>query len=177
MNQGWTLFPTALGDLGLAWRGDEISRVVLPDESAAMVRRLEKHGARQTPPAWVAALVEKLVRHVDGAPQDFSRVPLACSHLPPFRRAVYEATRRIPAGRTATYGELATRVGSPGASRAVGQAMAHNPCPVLMPCHRVVAAHGGPGGFTAAGGLGIKARLLLAEGARLPGVDLAPELF
>lgn len=177
MNSGWTIFPSAIGDLGLSWRDGEILRVVLPDERAVMTRRLNEHGVRQTPPAWVQAIVDALARHVAGEPQDFSAVPLAFAEQPPFRQAIYAITRGIPVGRTLSYGELATRAGSPGGARAVGQAMAHNPCPILMPCHRVVAANGRPGGFTAAGGLTIKARLLLAEGARLPGVELPPTLF
>jgi methylated-DNA-[protein]-cysteine S-methyltransferase len=91
-------------------------------------------------------------------------VPLDLSGLSPFHRRVLQATRRIPYGRTATYRDLARRVGRPRAARAVGQAMARNPVPLVIPCHRVVAAGGGLGGFS--GGLDLKRRLLALEDAR-----------
>ena len=83
---------------------------------------------------------------------DLSAAPLDFSRLPAFDAAVYEALRRVPAGETVTYGELAERVGRPGAARAVGRAMGDNPWPILVPCHRVVGADGKAGGFSAPGG-------------------------
>jgi AraC family transcriptional regulator of adaptative response/methylated-DNA-[protein]-cysteine methyltransferase len=92
-------------------------------------------------------------------------------HATAFRRRVWEALRRIPAGQTRSYGEIAVEVGIPGAARAVGTACAENPVPIVVPCHRVVAANGRLGGYS--GGLARKRQLLAAEGARVEGVDLA----
>ena len=83
--------------------------------------------------------------------------------LTPFRAAVMDTLRKVPAGTTVTYGELARRTGRPGAARAVGSIMARNPVPVLVPCHRVVATDG-LGGFS--GGLDVKRMLLRLEGAQ-----------
>ncbi|MCK4277043.1 MAG: methylated-DNA--[protein]-cysteine S-methyltransferase, partial [Phycisphaerae bacterium] len=108
-----------------------------------------------------AAQAERQIRaYCAGRLRRFT-VAIDLSGIPPFHRKVLTAARRIPYGRTATYGELARRAGSPRAARAVGQAMAHNPVALLIPCHRVVAAGGGLGGF--GGGLALKRRLLALE--------------
>lgn len=86
--------------------------------------------------------------------------------LSPFRRAVYEVARAIPRGETRSYGWVAAAAGSPGAARAVGQAMAHNPWAIIVPCHRIVRTDGGLGGF--GGGLELKERMLGVEGAEVP---------
>ncbi|AKU92473.1 Methylated-DNA--protein-cysteine methyltransferase [Vulgatibacter incomptus] len=104
--------------------------------------------------------------HLDGRPQDFTRVPLDLSNVSPFAAKVYLALRQVPAGSTVSYGELAREVGSPGAARAVGRAMATNPVPILVPCQRVLAAAGKPGGFSAYGGVLTKERMLALEGWR-----------
>jgi AraC family transcriptional regulator of adaptative response/methylated-DNA-[protein]-cysteine methyltransferase len=95
-------------------------------------------------------------------------------HATAFRRRVWEALRRIPAGQTRSYGEIAVAVGAPGAARAVGTACAENPVPIVVPCHRVVAANGKLGGYS--GGLARKRQLLAAEGARVEGVNPADRL-
>jgi len=118
-------------------------------------------------PAWVKRLLARMARHVSGRPQSYDDVLLDDAHLPAFHRRVYRALRQVPVGRTVTYAELAGMAGSPGAVRAVGQALARNPYPLVVPCHRVVAAGGRPGGFTAPGGLETKVRLLAAEGVAL----------
>ena len=125
-------------------------------------------------PPWARGLRARLARHVAGRPQSYDDVVLDDARLPDFHRRVYRALRQVPAGRTVTYAELAALAGSPGAVRAVGQALARNPYPLVVPCHRVVAASGA-GGFTAPGGLETKARLLAAEGVLLP-VGPQPEL-
>ncbi len=94
-------------------------------------------------------------------------MPLDLDGLPPFRRKVYETAREIGPAKTATYGELADRAGKPGSARAVGQALSKNPFPIVVPCHRIVAAGNKPGGFTSWNGLETKAKLLEAEGTRL----------
>ena len=83
--------------------------------------------------------------------------------VPPFHRRVYEAAREIPPGDTLSYGAIANRIGSPGSARAVGQALGRNPFAIVVPCHRVVAANGKLGGFSANGGVTTKANLLALE--------------
>lgn len=169
-------FPTAVGPMGIAWRTDRIAAVQLPESSAAATLarlrgRLPAESAPSTlagAPPWLRRAVAALQRHLDGTPQDLASVPLALDGLADFRRRVYEAARAIPPGRTVSYADLARRVGSPAAFRAVGSAMRTNPFPLFVPCHRVVASGGRPGGFTAYGGLATKERLLAIEGAGRP---------
>ncbi len=118
-------------------------------------------------PRWVGEVLARMALHVAGAPQRYDDVALDDAHLPDFHRRVYRALRQVPAGRTVTYAELARLAGSPGAVRAVGQALARNPYPLVVPCHRVVAAGGRLGGFTAPGGLQLKQQLLRSEGVAL----------
>jgi methylated-DNA-[protein]-cysteine S-methyltransferase len=96
---------------------------------------------------------------------DLISVELDMSGVPPFHRRVYQLIRTIPPGETMSYGEVATLLGSPGAARAVGQALRRNPFALVVPCHRVVAAGGRLGGFSANGGLATKVRLLALEAA------------
>ena len=97
---------------------------------------------------------------------DLSFVTLDVERVAPFERSVYERARAIPSGATRTYGEIAAELGDPGAARAVGQALGRNPFPIVIPCHRVLAAGAGLGGFSAAGATATKARLLEIEGAK-----------
>lgn len=107
---------------------------------------------------------ERLGRYFDGELDALADVPLDLEPVGPFREAVYAALRKVPAGRTLGYAELAALVGRPGGARAVGRAMATNPVPLLVPCHRVLAAHGAAGGFSAPGGFETKLALLAREG-------------
>ena len=156
------VFTTPLGRIGVAAGDRGVVRVMLP--SAVAGRRCRASGA-STGAAKAkahAAQAEREIRaYCAGRLREFT-VPIDLSGVPPFHRKVLAAARRIPYGRTVTYGELARRAGSPRAARAVGQAMAHNPVALLVPCHRVVAAGGGLGGF--GGGLALKRRLLALEG-------------
>ncbi len=113
-------------------------------------------------PEWVRAAVAVLTRHLGGEAVDLAGLPLDLQGLSPFARRVLEALRGTRPGEVLTYGQLARLAGSPGAARAVGQVMAHNPLPILIPCHRVVAAHG-PGGFSLFGSLETKERLMALE--------------
>ena len=92
--------------------------------------------------------------------------------MPPFHRRVYAVARAIAPGTTLTYREVAARLGEPDAARAVGQALARNPIPIIVPCHRVVACGGKPGGFSAPGGIVTKFRLLDLEGVRNQTLEL-----
>ncbi|HMP02310.1 MAG TPA: methylated-DNA--[protein]-cysteine S-methyltransferase [Gemmatales bacterium] len=113
--------------------------------------------------SWFGPALAALQRYLDGAPVDLATIPIDLSSQPPFRRRVQEACRRIAFGRTQTYADLARQVRAPGAARAVGSAMSHNPVPLLVPCHRVVRADGGLGGFSGPGGVSLKADLLRME--------------
>lgn len=124
-------------------------------------------GGSPMPPA-IAAAAQALRRHLGGEPQRLDDIPLDLEGVPPFHQAVYEILRTIGPGQTIGYGELATRLGRPGAARAVGGAVARNPLIIVVPCHRVLAAGGRPGGFSAPGGTATKARLLALEGVALP---------
>lgn len=168
---GYALFETALGWMGVAWNDAGVTAVQLPEaDRDATERRLAERARAASPPsarrpAWVGRLAEKLAKHARGEPQSFDDVPLDTRGVPPFHAEVYRVARSIPAGTTRAYGEIASALGKPGAARAVGQAMAKNPFPVVVPCHRVTAAGGKPGGFSAYGGLVTKDRLLAVEGA------------
>ncbi|NUQ72852.1 MAG: methylated-DNA--[protein]-cysteine S-methyltransferase [Polyangiaceae bacterium] len=169
---GRARFDTPLGQCGIAWSSKGLTRFDLPGhgekrtEAARAGRPLEALGEEMQPsnaPAWVREAMELIRRHLGGNPQDLSVIPTDMDGISPFFRRVYEAARSIPAGETLSYAELAERAGSPKAFRAVGQAMAKNPLPVVVPCHRVLAAGGKLGGFSAPGGTTTKVRLLKLE--------------
>lgn len=180
---GHHLFMTALGLMGIGWNERGVSRLVLPGASPADTERaltaarngfarVECAPDRQVRldsvlPARVAALVAGIRRWADGAAEDFSHVPLDLRGVPPQRRAIYREARRLQYGDVATYGELGERAGLAEGAREVGQAMAANPVPLIIPCHRVLAAGRKLGGFSAPGGAAAKARLLAMEGVRL----------
>ena len=165
----YTVFDTPIGHCALVWHETGIVGVQLPEGSAAATARRTCQrfaGAiRRTPPALAQRAIAAIGVLLRGGGDELSSVPLDFSGQGPFCRRVYELARAIPAGETVTYGELAARAGEPGAARAVGQAMARNPFPLIVPCHRVMAAHGGAGGFSARGGVATKFRLLRIEGA------------
>ena len=167
------LFDTALGTCGLAWTSLGLLWIQLPERTRAatrtrMTKAIAAHPeAAEEPPAWVVDAMDRLRAHLDGKVVDLDGVRLDVRRVPPFFRKVYEVARAVPRGEVRSYAEIARASGSPAASRAVGQAMAKNPWPVVVPCHRIVASAGKPGGFSAAGGLDTKARLLALEGATL----------
>jgi methylated-DNA-[protein]-cysteine S-methyltransferase len=162
-------FDTTLGRCRIGWSERGIARVRLPEtQEARATRRFATETEEADPPEGVAAVIRDIVAHLGGQPQDFSAVALDSSGIDEFARRVYSATRAIPAGRTATYGEIAERIGAPGEARAVGQALGANPIPIIVPCHRVVAAGRRMGGFSAPGGTLTKTRLLALEGVGLP---------
>ena len=168
---GYTLFASPIGDCALAWNDAGLTAVRLPESSArklrAAMRRKYPGLEPQRPPAPAQQAIVAIRLLLAGGPDQLRSVRLDLSQVSPFYREVYEAARRIPAGVTLTYGELAARVGAPGAARAVGQAMGRNPWPLIVPCHRVLAAGGRAGGFSAPGGVTTKLRLLGIEGAPL----------
>jgi methylated-DNA-[protein]-cysteine S-methyltransferase len=169
MTTGFTVFDTAIGPCGLAWRDDVVIGTSLPDGGVAGLRaRLGQRfpdAVEGPPPAPVREAVAGIVALLDGAREDLTSVRLDFSGVPEFNRRAYEIARTIPPGKTLTYGDIAHRMGLPGSAQAVGQAMGNNPFPIVVPCHRVMAAGGKDGGFSASGGVATKRRMLVIEGA------------
>ncbi len=180
---GCCLFDTAIGRCGIAWTAHGVIRSVqLPETddagTLARLRRWTGDVEEVEPPAAVAAVIARLQQALAGKADPLLDVELDEEGVPPFNRRVYAAARAIPVGTVVTYGELARELGEPGAARAVGQALGHNPFAPLVPCHRILAAQGGSGGFSASGGTRTKLRLLEIEravlGAEGPGLFDAP---
>jgi methylated-DNA-[protein]-cysteine S-methyltransferase len=169
---GYTIFDTELGRCGIAWGDRGIAAVQLPGrDDAAMhrsVRRALPDVQESSPPPEVAAAIELIVRLLAGEPDDLASVVLDMEDVPEFHRRVYDVARAIPPGETLSYGEVAARLGEPAAAQAVGRALGRNPFPIVVPCHRVVAANGALHGFSAPGGIETKRRMLAIEGAGAP---------
>jgi methylated-DNA-[protein]-cysteine S-methyltransferase len=182
---GYALFETTLGCCGIAWTPDGISGVQLPDPDPDRSRRLMAVRLGITDPAGAASPVDpdsvsdERVRPVvaaiigllagAGDPDGvLAGAVLDPAGVPAFNQRVYEVTRSIPAGSTLSYGAVADRIGAPGAARAVGRALGENPYPIVVPCHRVLAADGSMHGFSAPGGIATKRRMLQLEGALSP---------
>ncbi len=165
--RGFALFGTPIGGCGIAWSGGRISGVQLPEASDAGTRaRLVKRfpdAREEAPPADVQHAIDGIRALLRGDAHSLSDVVLDMDGVPPFDRRVYDVTRTIRPGATLSYGQVASRIGAPGAARAVGRALGRNPFALVVPCHRVVAAGGGTGGFSASGGVGTKLRLLAIE--------------
>ena len=170
----YLIFETAAGFCGIAWNSTGITRFQLPTKSAEAAERLlllRLPGAESgLPSPQVAEAVAAAKRHFAGERTDFSRFTLDLGEQDEFFQQIYAAARQVGWGRTTTYGTLAKELGAgPEAARDVGQAMAKNPVPLIIPCHRVLAAGGKVGGFSAPGGSAAKIRML-----KLEGIDLEP---
>jgi methylated-DNA-[protein]-cysteine S-methyltransferase len=178
VTQGFALFDTLIGRCGLAWGARGLIGVQLPESApGAAWARLRRRfpDAVETEPTPVAEAVIARVRELlAGARDDLSDIRLDVEGQPAFNLRVYAIARAIAPGEVSTYGEVARALGQPGAARAVGKALGDNPWPIVVPCHRVLAASGGMGGFSASGGAETKARLLTLEKAR---TSPAPTLF
>ncbi|TLG13972.1 methylated-DNA--[protein]-cysteine S-methyltransferase [Nocardia cyriacigeorgica] len=175
------LFDTAIGTCAIAWRADAVVRFQLPEASpevtrARIMRESPEFGAvtECEPVGVIAEAIAGIRAHLDGDLDDLRWITLDTSTIPQFHRSVYETTREIDPGHTLSYGEVAERVGAAGAAQAVGQALGRNPIPLIIPCHRVLAADHGLHGFSAPGGIDTKQRLLQIE--RTPGIG-EPTLF
>ncbi len=185
-----TVVDTAMGPVGLACTDRAVVAVQLPERDEATTRRhllaklsqrdhaggaavavAEMDEAELTGTAAHAAEVIRMLLAGDDA--DITAVPVDLNHCPEFNRRVYTEARTIPRGHTRTYGQVAEAVGEPGGAQAVGRAMATNPVPILVPCHRVLGANRTLTGFSAHGGVDTKRRILLIEGS----TDVAPTLF
>jgi methylated-DNA-[protein]-cysteine S-methyltransferase len=175
---GFALFDTAIGCCGIAWGADGVVGVQLPEQhDRAMWDRLHRRfpdASEALPPTDIQQAIDGIVALLRGEARDLSFITLDMEGIPPVRQAIYAVLRSIQAGATLSYGEIATRLGDGSAARDVGEAMGKNPFPIIVPCHRVVAAGGKVGGFSAAGGVATKLRLLNIEGAQ---VGEPPTLF
>jgi methylated-DNA-[protein]-cysteine S-methyltransferase len=180
--QRYHVFETAMGFCAIVWSDAGIARFQLPVRSAEAAERLMKRRALDAepgaPPDEVFAVVSAAKRYFAGEETDFSHVRLDLGEEDALFARIYEALRRVGWGRTTTYGALAKEVGAPReAARDVGEAMARNPAPLIIPCHRVLAAGGKIGGFSAPGGATTKIRMLELEGVRLGPREAAQQSF
>ena len=182
MSESFTLFETPIGTGGIAWTERGVVGVQLPELDPLRVRaRLRRRfpAAVESPPSpEIRQVIEAMAALLRAEPADLSRVQLDMHNVPAFDRQVYQATRVLAAGQTASYGQIATRLGDPRLAREVGQVLARNPFPIIVPCHRVIAAGGKLGGFSARGGLTTKQRLLDIERANVGWqLPLQPDLL
>jgi len=173
----FTLFDTAIGCCGLVWSEGGVAGVQIHDKSQEATRkrllRRFPEAREVAPPAEIASVIDDVAALLRGEPKDLSQVRIDMGRVPEFNRRVYDVARTIGPGKTLSYGEIAERLGDRLLARDVGQALGQNPIPIIVPCHRVLAAGGKMGGFSAPGGAATKLRLLSIEGAR-PG---GPTLF
>lgn len=174
----YRIFDTAIGRCAIAWTARGVCGFSLPQADGALsdvrIRRRFAGAQPGEPPRAVRQAIDGVTALLRGERADLSGVALDLEGVSDFHRRVYALARRIPAGRTRSYGELAAELGDPQLARAVGQALGANPIAVIVPCHRVLAAGGRPGGFSAPGGLETKRRLLEIEQAR---IGDEPQLF
>jgi len=177
-NQHYALFDTAIGICGIEWGPRGINGVQLPMGSAEKTTKRihQRHAdiAEAEPTADVQRVIDRIVDLLKGKADDLIDIVLDLEDVPEFNRSVYQIARTIPPGRTVTYGDIAKRLGGVELSRDVGQALGRNPCPIVVPCHRVLAAGNKPGGFSANGGVSTKLKMLAIEGAI---VNHTPNLF
>jgi methylated-DNA-[protein]-cysteine S-methyltransferase len=164
----FSLFPTAIGTCGIAWGPDGIRAVVLPESSEQRTRerllRRSAHACEATAPPAIRQVIDDIMALLRGEPRNLRQARLDLQGIPEFAQRVYQIARAIEPGCTLAYGEVAERCGDRTEARAVGQALGSNPFPIIVPCHRVLAAGGRSGGFSAPGGLVTKLRLLQLEG-------------
>ncbi|HMR34069.1 MAG TPA: methylated-DNA--[protein]-cysteine S-methyltransferase [Geminicoccaceae bacterium] len=165
-----TTFDTVIGRCGIGWNERGLVSVRLPGRWSLGGTG---HRAAGIPSAACEAM-RLIAASLRGEPVDLGAIALDMRGLTEFARSVYGIARTVPAGSTTTYGEIATRLGDRALAREVGQALGRNPFPIVVPCHRVLAAGGAPGGFSAPGGVATKLRLLAIEGVRLAS---QPSLF
>lgn len=170
---GNAVFETALGFMGLAWSESGVTRVFLAEKSREAVERRLLRACATAPtaeaerPAWITRLIGEIGAYAAGEKVDFSAVPVDLAGVDDFRLAIYAAARKLGFGQTTTYGELAKRAGHGGLPRETGAALGANPVPLIIPCHRILAAGGKIGGFSAPGGSASKEKMLALEGVRV----------
>jgi methylated-DNA-[protein]-cysteine S-methyltransferase len=177
-DQHFALFQTRIGLCAIAWGPRGINGVQLPmggeDKIRKRIHQRHADASEAEPTAAVKQAIDRIVKLLAGEPDDLIDILLDLDGVPDFNRGVYEIARTIPPGKTMTYGDIAKRLGGVELSRDVGQALGRNPCPIVVPCHRVLAAGNKPGGFSANGGVVTKLKMLEIEGAL---VNHTPSLF
>jgi methylated-DNA-[protein]-cysteine S-methyltransferase len=177
-DQHFVLFDTPIGICGIEWGPRGINGLQLPmgSDEKTRTRIRQRHGdiSEATPTKEVQRAIDRIIELLAGKPDDLRDIPLDLDGVPEFNRGVYDIARTIPPGQTMTYGDIAKRLGGVELSRDVGQALGRNPCPIVVPCHRVLAAGQKPGGFSAKGGVTTKLKMLAIEGAA---VNHTPSLF
>ena len=172
---GYCVFDTAIGPCGISWSARGITHVQLPEKDrAATEQHIAKrsHGTPQTPPPQVERAIAEMRRYLAGEPVDFSGISVDLE-VSEFHQKLYAALRKVAWGKTTTYGALGKTIGVDDA-RDIGQAMGKNPIPVIIPCHRVLAAGNKIGGFSAPGGIMTKEKLLTLEGVQIGVSEDAP---
>jgi methylated-DNA-[protein]-cysteine S-methyltransferase len=190
MTPGFALFDTEIGRCGIAWGEHGLLGVQLPEANDTQTRtRIQQKapGAQETsPPPDVQHACDAMARLLKGEKSNLSFIKVDMSRVPEFNRSVYDIARTIEPGETLTYGDIAVRLGDKLLARSIGQALGQNPFPIVIPCHRVLAANGKTGGFSANGGVTTKFRMLAIEGATIaqkddnspmlfdPGLSIAP---
>lgn len=172
--QAFALFDTPIGTCGVAWNKNGIAGMQLPatnaDKTRAHIRKRWPTAVEAAPPPGVRRAIDRVLTLLKGEKIDLTDIPLDLEDAPEFNRKVWDIARAVPPGQTITYGDIARRLGvGPERARDVGQAMGSNPVPIIVPCHRVVAASGKMGGFSAPGGVDTKRRMLEIEGAPVVG--------
>ena len=170
----FSLFPTALGDCGIAWRDGKVVATHLPENTPhqTATRLAERSGASAgAPPRFVQAAIEAITALLTGADLDLADIECDFARVEPFAVSVYGIARTIPVGQTLTYGGVALALGDKLLAQRVGQALGRNPLPIIVPCHRVIGANGQLTGFSAHGGVDTKMKMLAIEGA-IPGEQL-----
>ncbi|HWE79803.1 MAG TPA: methylated-DNA--[protein]-cysteine S-methyltransferase [Pseudolabrys sp.] len=176
----FTIFDTAIGACGIVWSGRGVYAVQLPEATrdATRTRLIKRYpqALEAQPPSAIRGAIDGIVALLAGEPRDLAYIVIDDEGTATFNKRVYAIARKIPPGETLTYGEIAARLGDKSLSRAVGQALGENPCPIVMPCHRVLAANGKTGGFSAAGGVAIKLKILSIENAQPNGPTLFDRL-
>jgi methylated-DNA-[protein]-cysteine S-methyltransferase len=177
---GFALFETAIGHCGIVWSERGVVGVQLPERSEDATRRrvLRRFPAARgaMPPTAIQRAIDDIVALRGGEPRDLTHVAIDADGVADFNRRVYDIARTIAPGTTLSYGKIAERLGDRNLARDVGQALGQNPFPVIVPCHRVLAAGGKVGGFSAPGGVVTKLRLLTIEGAQPNGPTLFDRL-
>jgi methylated-DNA-[protein]-cysteine S-methyltransferase len=166
----FAIFDTDLGWAAVAWSGDQLIGVRIPESdrnrvATALERRWPGSEEAEPPPSIAGVIVDIRALLAGGRP-DFASAPIDLARAPEFNARVYAVAQNIPPGETLTYGEVAERLGDKLLARDVGKALGENPWPIVVPCHRVTAADGKLGGFSAPGGAATKLKLLALEGAK-----------
>jgi methylated-DNA-[protein]-cysteine S-methyltransferase len=169
----YALIDTAIGTMGLGWTEAGVVRFSLPSSDPESTRTWMSRDAKLAEPD--PALAERIVAYGEGDRIEFDDVPLDLTNEPDFHRQVYDDILKFNWGETTTYGDIARRLGDLTLSRAVGQALGRNPIPLIIPCHRVLAAGNKQGGFSAPGGVTSKLRMLALEGVAV-GPPPSPQL-